>query len=67
MMKESLGNMKNDLIKCWCRKCKRDKREDEMFAGVVHPDGIGYGLCKECLTKEKLKDENEKVQRRFTL
>jgi hypothetical protein len=48
---------------CWCRKCKQNKREDEMFTGVIHPDGIGRGMCKECrdtLDEVKNLSNNEK-------
>lgn len=38
-------------VKCWCRKCKQEKRENEMFAGIIHPDGIGRGVCVDCYTK----------------
>ena len=39
---------KVEPIKCWCRKCKQYKQETEMFAGLVHPDGIARGCCLEC-------------------
>ena len=34
--------------RCWCRACKQDKQEREMYAGIVHADGVGRGICIEC-------------------
>jgi len=41
------------VVRCWCRACKQDKKEEEMFAGIIHPDGIGRGICIRCLVEGK--------------
>lgn len=38
----------SELVRCWCRACRQDKNENEMFAGIIHPDGIGRGICIQC-------------------
>lgn len=48
----------DEPIKCWCRKCRKDKGEDEMFAGIVYPDGIARGTCKECIEIQKTDPHN---------
>ena len=41
------------VVRCWCRACKQDKNENEMFAGIIHPDGIGRGICIKCHVEGK--------------
>ena len=43
----------SELVRCWCRACKQDKKEEEMFAGIIHPDGIGRGICVKCHVEGK--------------
>lgn len=45
---DAMPGSQQQVVRCWCRACRKDKNENEMFAGIIHPDGIGRGICNEC-------------------